>query len=60
MRLLPLNSRAQSILSDQMEGNPKVRVIERRGRKILVHSLNGKFCAWVQLVKDRNWDVILR
>ena len=59
MKLLPLNPKAQKILTDTMEGNPRVNLLERKGKRILVTSQNGKFCGWVRLAKDRNWDVIL-
>lgn len=59
MRLRPLNSRSESLLTGRMQGDPRVAVVQRKDNKVLVASLRGNFCAWVSLKGDKNWELIL-
>jgi hypothetical protein len=60
MIVTPLTKKAREKFIGEMEGNPEVEIIRREGRKILFVSKNGKYCAWMDLAKDRHWNLILR
>lgn len=60
MRIRPLSPKSTQTLLKEMQGDPRVRVVERVGNKVLVTSRTGNYCSWVALKNDKNWELILR
>ena len=58
-RVIPLSSKAKNRLTNMMGSDPTVMVEQRVGNKVFLVSTNGKWCAWVDLANDPNWDVVL-
>jgi rare lipoprotein A (peptidoglycan hydrolase) len=58
-RVVPLSKKAHNRLTNVMEGNAQVRMEQRVGTKVFLVSANGKWCAWVELSGDPNWDIVL-
>lgn len=57
-RVIPLSKKAKNRLANVMAGNPKVSTEQRVGTKVFLVSANGKWCSWVDLAGDPNWDVV--
>ena len=49
-RVVPMSNKAK---------NPAIRIKQRLGTKVFFVSANGKYCAWVDLSGDPNWDIVL-
>lgn len=58
-RLIALTPKATSIVETKMGGDPKVRILDRKGKKVLFSSSNGKHCGWVDLANDPDWSLVL-
>lgn len=58
MRLRPLSARARKILFEKLDGNSRISAHQRRGRKLFVVSESGRYCAWVDLFEDKDWEII--
>lgn len=59
MKLLALSPKAKQTLALKMANCPEVEVRQRNGRKVLVSSVKGPFCAWIDLAKDPDWLLVL-
>lgn len=59
-RLIPLTPKASTILVERMGRNPEVRIVERRGNKILFSACSGSHCGWVDLAKDPDWAIVIK
>lgn len=59
-RLIPLTPRALTTLEGRMGGNPEVKIVERKGNKVLYSSCSGKHCGWIDLVKDPDWGIVIK
>ena len=58
-RVIPLSKKAHNRLINVMDGNAQVRMEQKVGTKVFLVSANGKWCSWVELSGDPNWDVVL-
>ena len=58
IRLIPLSKKAKNRLINQMGNDSTVNVEQRTADKVFVVSLNGKWCAWVSLRNDSDWDIV--
>lgn len=58
-RVVPLSNKAKNRLVNTMESNSEIRIEQRKGNKVFFISANGKYCAWVDLSGDPNWDIVL-
>ena len=58
-RVVPLSNKAKNRLINTMGGDPAIRIEQRLGTKVFFVSANGKYCAWVDLSGDPNWDIVL-
>lgn len=58
MRLRPISAKARKILNEKLDGNSRISAHSRRGKKLLVVSETGKYCTWINLASDRDWEVI--
>lgn len=58
VRLIPLSSKAKNRLANQLGNDPEVNLEQRTGTKVFVVAKNGRWCAWVDLKGDPNWDLV--
>ena len=59
-RLVPISAKAVNILNSKMSGNAEITIEKRVGKKVLFSSYDGKYCGWVDLVKDPDWAIVLK
>lgn len=59
MRLVAISVKAKGALKERMGGNPRVKVVDRQGGKVLVSAASGQFCTWVDLAKDPDWLLVV-
>jgi hypothetical protein len=58
-RAIPISNKARNRLINSMGGNPNINIEQRKGNKIFFVSVNGKYCAWVDLSGDPHWDIAI-
>jgi hypothetical protein len=56
-RAIPISNKARNRLINSMGGNPNINIEQRKGTKVFFVSVNGKYCAWVDLSGDPHWDI---
>jgi hypothetical protein len=57
-RLIPLSKKAKNRLINQLENQAEVILEQRKDDKVFVVSQNGKWCSWVSLRNDPDWDIV--
>jgi hypothetical protein len=58
--LLPKSKKAEQILRQKMLGITRVDVKTREGNRLLLVSLKGDFCIWVNLKDSNDWNLVFR